>query len=292
MQFRLSGRAFAKVPSDYGLSYRDVSFPSRRDHLRLRGWFIPGVLPAGQLTTARTIVMVHGLDSSRAAPEAGLLDLSVELVRQGFAILAFDTRGHGESAPARRSMGYFEQYDVLGAVDFLNSGPLPFPALGRPRALGGYGLSMGGAALLLATAREPAIRGVITDCTFASFVPLIAHASRMPPAFVPALAMVAGLLLGINPQAIRPMEVVASIAPRPLFFIHAGADTVVPPEHLTLLATAASAAADAHVQTWLIPGAQHIQSFHAKGAEYTSRVVTFFTAALGPAAGHVAAAEG
>lgn len=292
MLFRPPRKAIVKTPAEYGLNYLDVSFPSRQDHLMLRGWFIPGVLPAGQLTTARAIIMVHGLDSSRAAPEAGLLDLSVELVRQGFAILAFDTRGHGESARARPSMGYFEQYDVLGAVDFLGSGPLPFPALGRPRAIGGYGLSIGGAALLLAAAREPAIQGVITDCTFAAFVPLIAHATKLPPAFIPAIANVMGRLFGINYRAIRPVDVVAGIAPRPLFFIHAGADAVVPPEHLTLLAAAASAAADAHVQTWLIAGAQHVQSYHAMGAEYTSRVVTFFTTALGPADRPVEAAEG
>jgi fermentation-respiration switch protein FrsA (DUF1100 family) len=236
-------------------------------------------------------MVIHGLDSSREAPEAGLLDLSVELVKQGFAVLAFDTRGHGESAPARPSMGYFEQNDVLGAVDFLRSGPLPFPALGRPHAIAGYGISMGGAALLLATAREPAIQAAVTDCAFAAFVPLIAQATRLPHVFMPVIANVMGLLFGINYHAIRPVDVVASIAPRPLFFIHAGADTIVPPEDMLQLAAAASSAADAHVQTWLIEGAQHIQSYHTMGAEYTRRVVAFFTAALGPAPCAVEATE-
>ena len=112
-------KAITKTPADIGLSYRDVSFPSRENHLLLRGWFIPGVLPDGQLTTERTIIMVHGLHSNRAALEAGLLDLSGALARLGFAILAFDMRGQGQSAPAPLSMGYYEQFDVLGAVDFL-----------------------------------------------------------------------------------------------------------------------------------------------------------------------------
>jgi uncharacterized protein len=282
MLLRPPKKIFAKTPSDYGLSYRDVRFPSREDRLTLAGWFIPGVLPDGQLTIARAILVVHGLDSSREAPEAGLLDLSVELVKHGFAVLAFDTRGHGESAPARPSMGYFEQNDVLGAVDFLRSGPLPFPGLGRPRAIGGYGISMGGAALLLATAREPAIQAAVTDCAFAAFVPLIAPATGLPSVFMPAIANVMGLLFGINYHAIRPVDVVASIAPRPLFFIHAGADKVVPPTHMLQLAAAASAGTDAHVQTWLIEGAEHIQSYHTMGAAYTRRVIDFFTSALAP----------
>jgi pimeloyl-ACP methyl ester carboxylesterase len=154
-------KAITRTPADLGLSYRDVSFPSRENYLLLRGWFIPGVLPNGQLTTERTIIMLHGVHSNRAALEAGLLDLSGALARRGFAVLAFDMRGQGQSAPAPISMGYFEQYDVLGAVDFLRSGPLPYPELGRPRAIGGWGISMGGSAMLLAAAREPAIRAVI-----------------------------------------------------------------------------------------------------------------------------------
>lgn len=115
-------KAITRTPADLGLRYRDVSFPSREDHLLLRGWFIPGVLPNGQLTTERTIIMLHGVHSNRAAMEAGLLDLSGALARHGFAVLAFDMRGHGQSTPAPLSMGYFEQPDVLGAVDFLRSG--------------------------------------------------------------------------------------------------------------------------------------------------------------------------
>ena len=146
--------AITKTPADIGLNYRDVSFLSREDHLLLRGWFIPGVLPNGQLTVERTIIMLHGVHSNRAALEAGLLDLSAALARHGFAILAFDMRGHSRSAPAPLSWGYFEQRDVLGAVDFLRSGSLPYPELGRPHTIGGWGISMGGATMLLAAARE------------------------------------------------------------------------------------------------------------------------------------------
>lgn len=275
-------KAITKTPADLGLSYRDVSFLSRQDHLLLRGWFIPGILPNGQLTAERTIIMVHGLHSNRAALEAGLLDLSGALARQGFAILAFDMRGHGQSAPAPLSMGYFEQRDVLGAVDFLHSGSLPYPELGHPRAIGGWGISMGGATMLLAAAREPTIRGVVADCAFAAFVPLIEKDPIIPNVFLPSVLDAMRLLYGIDYNAVRPVDVVASIASRPLFFIQGTADTLVPPWNMKLLAAAASAAPDAHVQTWLVRGAEHVQSYHVMGTEYVNRVAAFFSAALGP----------
>jgi fermentation-respiration switch protein FrsA (DUF1100 family) len=275
-------KAISRTPTDLGLNYRDVSFTSREDHRLLRGWFIPGVLPDGRLTTEHAIIMLHGSHSNREALEAGLLDLSAALARQGFAILAFDMRGHGQSARAPHSMGYFEQNDVLGAVDFLRSGSLPYSELERPCAIGGWGISMGGVAMLLAAAQEPAIRGVVADCAFAAFVPLIENDAKLPNVFIPGVAQAMRLLYGTNYYAIRPVDVVAGIAPRPLFFIQSSLDTVVPPWNMSLLAAAASAAPDAHVQIWLVPGADHVQAYHVMGTAYVKRVGAFFAAALSP----------
>src|SRR5215469_3688849 len=52
--------ALAGTPADYRLDYRNVEFPARADHVAIRGWFIPGVLPSRQLTSARVLIMVHG----------------------------------------------------------------------------------------------------------------------------------------------------------------------------------------------------------------------------------------
>jgi fermentation-respiration switch protein FrsA (DUF1100 family) len=276
-------KAITETPAAIGLNYRDVSFLSRQDHLLLRGWFMPGVLPDGKLTTERTIIMVHGLHDNREALDGGLLNLSAALVHEGFAILVFDFRGHGPSAPAPLSMGYFEQRDVLGAVDFLRSGPLPYPELGHPHAIGGWGISMGGATMLLAAAHEPAIRGVVADSAYAAFVPLLERNSLMPGPIIPGVMLAMQMLYGINFDAVRPVDVVASIAPRPLFFIEGTSDGLVPPWNMNLLAAAAEAAPGAHVQTWLVPGANHIQSYDVMGNVYVQRVAAFFTHVLGPA---------
>src|SRR5258708_1922944 len=161
------------TPAAEGLDYRDITFPSREDHLQISGWFIPGHLPSGRLTTNRTILMVHGSRQNRTDPAAGALALSAQFVRHGFAVLAFDMRGMGVSPPAPFSLGYFEQRDVLGAVDFLRSGPLPYPELGRTHAIGGWGISMGAATLLLAAPRERAIQAVVSDSAYAPIPPIL-----------------------------------------------------------------------------------------------------------------------
>lgn len=274
-----------QTPAAFGLAYRDVTFPSRSDHLALRGWFIPGVLPDGRLTATRTIIMVHGHSGNRADPSVGILDLSAALAHQGFAILAFDLRGNGQSADALFSLGYFEQRDVLGAVDFLRTGALPYPELGRPASIGGWGVSMGAATLLLAAAQEPAIQAVVSDAAFADAAPIlereIPKGSGLPAFVTPWALLAARVLYGIDFYDIRPVDVVARLAPRPLFFIHGAADPYIPPTDMAALVAAASAAPNAQVQSWLVPGAVHARSFKVAGAEYVTRIVSFFSAALG-----------
>lgn len=274
------------TPASLGLQYKDVTFPSLEDHLQLRGWFIPGVLPNGQLTSQRTIIMVHGTWQNRTDPAAGLLDLSGDLARHGFAILAFDLRGHGESQPAPLSFGIYEQRDVLGAVDFLHSGILPYPELGHPRIIAGWGVSLGAGTLLMAAAQEPALRAIVTDSAYADILPTlerkIPEQGHLPPLFTPGGFVAAHVLYGIDYTNIRPMDIIASIAPRPIFLIQGSKDSWIPPSQLNTLAAAARTVPDANVQTWLVPGADHAQSFHTAGEVYVERVVAFYTAALGP----------
>ncbi len=277
------------TPASLGLQYKDVTFPSRDDHLQLRGWFIPGILKNGSLTAERAIIVVHGNQANRADQNAGLLKLSGAFARHGFAVFAFDVRGNGESPPAPRSFGYFEQRDVLGAVDFLRAGSLPYPALGRPHAIAGWGLSMGGSALILAAAHEPAISAIVADSTAANYLPILERevpkGGHLPPLFTPGALLAARALYGIDFYAVRPADVVAQLAPRPLFFIQGGADTFVPPSNMSVLAAAARTTPSAHVQTWLVPGATHSQAYNTQPQAYVNRVIAFYTAALGPDTG-------
>src|SRR5205085_10045801 len=193
--------------------------------------------------------------TNRADQPSGLLKLSVAFARKGFAVLAFDMRGAGESPPEPLSLGYFEQRDVLGAVDFLRSGPIPYPNLGRPRAIVGWGVSMGAATLDLAAAQEPAIRAVVSDCAYADIAPILERevpkGGHLPSFFTPGALRAVQALYGIDFYSVRPVDIVASIAPRPIYFIHGDQDGFIPHSNMTELAAAAQTAPNAHVQTWL-----------------------------------------
>ena len=277
------------TPASLGLLYKDITFPSREDNLQIKGWFIPGILPNGQLTSQRTIIMVHGNTTNRADKGVGLLNLSADLAHQGFAILAFDLRGAGESPAAPRSFGLYEQRDVLGAVDFLRSGSLPYAELGRPRAIAGWGVSLGGATLILAAAKEPAIKAIVSDSAYADILPRLERdvpaGGHLPAMFTPGGLIAAQVLYGVDFYHTRPVDVIASIAPRPILLIHGADDnknhTDTPPSNMYTLEAAALSAPGASVKTWMVPGATHAQAYHVEGKVYVDRLVAFYTAALG-----------
>ena len=285
-------KPIVSTPANLGLRFASVTVPSRDDHISLKGWFIPGVLPDGRLTVERMIIVVHGTRTNRESPGDHLLQLTGALAHNGLGVLSFDMRGMGESPPAPLSMGNLEQRDVLGAVDFLRTGTPPFPELGRPRFIGGLGISMGAATLLLAAAREPAIQAVVSDSAYADAAPLlereipkrsVAVVGRIPGAFAPSALAMARILYGVDLFDARPIGSIAKIAPRPLLLIHGAADDYVPVSNFQQLAAAATSPAKARVTTWLVPKTRHAQAFKNTGAVYVARVTAFFDAALASA---------
>ena len=167
--------------SDYGLNYQEVDFLSRRVDVRLSGWFLPGE------PDRPSLIFVHGIGSVRSGDKA--VELAAHLVGRGFSVLLFDLRGHGSSEGDKVSGGYFEQWDVLGAFDFLvERGNAAAP----DRAC--LAFQWGAATAVLAAAHEPAIVALVADSPYARASELIAlEAARktvfprwITPVFVPA----------------------------------------------------------------------------------------------------------
>jgi hypothetical protein len=104
--------------------------------------------------------------------------------------------------------------------------------------------------------------------------------------FTPGGLIAAQVIYGVDYYHTRPVDVIASIAPRPIFLIQGTADNTnhrdTPPSNMFILAAAALGAPDANVQTWLVPGATHAKSYQVEGKVYVDRIVAFYRAILGP----------
>lgn len=227
------------TPASLELAFEEAAFPSR-DGVALQGWWVPAASARG------TVVLVHGLNRSR-----------IEMIRKlpflhkaGWNALLFDLRRHGASAGTVRSLGWGERLDVLGAVDYARKrAPLPVVT---------WGISFGGAAVVLAAAEDPQIAGIVCDSSYRSLWDTARHhlelfrrmASRpsSSPTRPPILIrMVRGLLpwvpvwptadltvywmgrrAGFDPDDLDILKASAKLRGRPALFVAGSGDERMP----------------------------------------------------------------
>jgi uncharacterized protein len=183
-----------------------------RGSIHLRGWlFRPEGPPRG------LVVYLHGRNGSRALGTR----VAESLVPEGFAVLAYDQRGHGRSGGMAFTYGYYEKYDLIAWLDALGIQPVYL-----------VGHSTGAAVALQAAALDSRIRGVVSIASFARLEDVI---RRHAPSFAgePGLQRVLASAeheARFRVDAVAPEDAARSID-APVLLVHGLQDTVVPPDH-------------------------------------------------------------
>ncbi|MBC7260885.1 MAG: alpha/beta fold hydrolase [Chloroflexi bacterium] len=248
------------TPSDYGLPYESVSFPSL-DGITIRGWFVPTPNSRG------TVIFCHGYAGNKA-PD---LQYVPRFRDHGYNVLLFDFRAHGESDGNKSSLVYYERQDLLGAIAYLQQRGI--------NQVGLLGFSMGAAVAMATAPLSAAVRAVIADSGFAELRTILTTYMQnkgMPRPIASAMAALiiwaAGWLLGCSLPEGDPLRWVSRLAPRPLFLIHGELDRSVPASDARRLYEAASHPKE----LWIAPGAEHRAVDQLYPDEYMARVLTFF----------------
>jgi dipeptidyl aminopeptidase/acylaminoacyl peptidase len=252
------------------LAAREVHFRTR-DGVMLEGRVFSGAKPG-------LIVLSHGYGDTQDQT----LPIAHFLHEAGYGVFTYNMRSRGHSGGFAVSLGALEQGDLISAVDFLRQNPAI-----RAAAIGAWGISLGGATSILAAASDPRIAAVVDDSGFSDAPNVIStafeHFIHLPAfPFAPLTVWISKERLGTDINAVRPMDVVSRISPRPVFFIHCLGDTLVPPDNTERTFTRAAEPR----QVWFVPGGAHAQAHTIRRAEYEQRVLAFFDRWLNPAASH------
>src|SRR5258708_12142276 len=162
---RVTRDAMKKKAGDVQAKEEEVGFKSR-DGLLLKGWWFPAAKPA-----ARAAVLVHGKDQNRIDSSFDPGRIARVLLADGWSVLLFEMRGHGQSEGLRWGLGQYEPDDILGAID------LAAQKAAVPRTpVATIGESMGGGSVLLTVGKDPSIGPVVVDSSYASAQGAVADA--------------------------------------------------------------------------------------------------------------------
>lgn len=223
------------TPADLGLVYEDVQFPAR-DGVRLSGWFVPAADPARR--KGATVILVHGwpwnrlgnaaediLASFSASAPVDLLRLAYGLHQDGFHLLMFDLRNHGESAAVPPvTFGQQEVQDLLGALAYVENRPET-----DSQRLAVLGFSMGANTLLYALPLAAQIKAAVAvqPVTISLFARRFALDMLGPLGLVvlPLAAWLYRLAGGPPLDTIRPLSAASQAAGEtPVLFIQGKGD--------------------------------------------------------------------
>ena len=250
--------AVGAAPLD--LDAEDVTIPSASGG-ELRGWLVPAA-PPGSAPRAALLVL-HGFHSSRRrmVPRARFL------ARAGYAVLLVDLQAQGESPGEHVTFGALEARDAEAGLAFLRR---RFPDL----PLGAIGVSMGGAALLLARQPLPlhalVVEAVYTTLEQATRDRLRRFLGAPGPWLAPLLLAQMEWRLGFAPDDLRPIDRVATLG-CPLLIVHGTADTSTSfSEAQRLLA-----AARPPKELLAVPGAGHVDLHAFAPEQYEQRLLDF-----------------
>lgn len=223
-------------------------------------WATPG-LAAGKGGPV-VFVLAHGYGGSRQTWS----DLMRDLPKHGIEAIAPSMPGQDASPDKTVGFSLKESDVILDAVKWVRA------RYAKPPKVVLMGLSMGGAATWIASAKDPTVDGVITDSAYARFDEAMNQFFERKlrggsMLFAPVIWMAKGMT-GLQPEKVVPLESAAKWK-KPALVIQGDADTLIVPSHAERLAKASKA------QLWIVPGAEHAQCYDADPTAYLDHLVRF-----------------
>lgn len=217
-------------------------------------------------STGKYVIIAHGHTSSRY----GSVKYVNSYIKLGFSCIIYDSRGHGENAPDKCTLGNIESQDLLKVIEDTRNRYKDIEILGI------HGESMGSSSALIVTKYGPKIDFIVADCpNMGAYEVLSDCYNNIHLRFLAIFCWLGGkIFYGVDckeSDAYRDMNVKC-----PVLFIHGAGDTFIKPYHSERLCEKA-AEKGTYAKLILVEGAGHARCRSVAGFEtYTGYIRDFF----------------
>jgi pimeloyl-ACP methyl ester carboxylesterase len=256
-----------RAPQVAAATYEDTALRTS-DGLTLRGWFFP-------VRGDRAAILIHGRHANRAEYQGRLEHIADFLIAQGFSVLLFDLRGHGDSDGDRFSLGQFERLDVASAIDFVSSRGF------AEQRIALLGISLGAGTAIQELLLHPKIGALVADSSymdaFTEVQEVLPQEGGIPGWFTPGVFVMTRIAFGLDGDQVRPIDVVRAHPERAILFIHCDTDGLIRVHHAQDLRAASANSAS---ELWIAHGCEHAAASDMYPTEYRTRVLAFLGSQL------------
>src|ERR1700736_5454301 len=209
---------FAFTPFEFQADYEEVE-------LITAGGVNFGAWHFRQPGSPQTVIVSGGHKGQRQ----NSLGIAAALWRKGFNVIVYSYRGMPGSDRAAISFGIKEVLELQAVIAFARK------RISNAR-IGLLCYSMGAVVSLLGAAGEPGVQALVLDSPFSDLRALlienVRRATKLPGS---PFVWLADCMLWLRTRSwmseCSPREVLSSLEPRPLFFIHGGADAITSVNH-------------------------------------------------------------
>ena len=266
---------FMFTPFEFQADYEEIELVTA-DGVNFGAWHFrqPG--------SPQTVIVSGGHKGQRQ----GSLGIAASLWRKGFNVVLYSYRGMPGSDRAPITFGIKEVLELQAVIAFARK------RISNSR-IGLLGYSMGAVVSLLGAAGEPGVEALVLDSPFSDLRTLmienIRRVTKLPGS---PFVWLAGVMFWMRTRSwiseCSPRDILSSLEPRPLFFIHGGADDMTSVNHSRRLYDAYRGPRE----IWIVQGAPHTGAYFADRQLYVERVAGFFARHLGlDVSGHLRLVE-
>lgn len=273
LSFYIASRIVAPHPSKINVSpqlianeYENITIKAA-DNITLKGWFFPA-------KSDKVIILISGIFNSRFNEDYYTVPLAQELHAQGYNLVLYDSRAHGESEGKLVTYGIKESQDIISVVNFAKAKGFDGSKIGI------IGDSLGAISLLLASPQLQDIGALVVDSGATDIrvilTGVLQNENHIPAVFNSGTFWFMKYIYDINVDEIKPIDSLAKIPQRKFLFLHGALDRAIPLSNSNELLQKANPSS----KLVIFPTGDHIETYKNDPQKYREAVFTFLNEEL------------